>query len=67
MVESLGAIIPPEVPVVGGAAVLPTGAFGGVLFCAGAVVSTVGRRGQSVPVLRLNQTRSYSAPLTIGR
>jgi hypothetical protein len=34
MVESLGAIVPPEVPVVGGAAVLPTG---GVLFCAGAV------------------------------
>jgi hypothetical protein len=41
MVESLGAIIPPEVPVVGGAAVLPTGAFCGVLFCAGYVVCAV--------------------------
>jgi hypothetical protein len=38
IVESLGAINPPDVPPVEGAAVLPTGAFRGVLFCAGAAV-----------------------------
>ena len=38
MVGSLGAIVLPEVVPVGGAAVVPTGAFRGVLFCAGVVV-----------------------------
>jgi len=53
MVESLGAIIPPEVVPAGGALVVPTGALRGVLFCAGAVVCAV-----TVAVIALSEAIS---------